>query len=56
MKGKECVNGNCSIKETCGRYHQATNLLEARGGDGLYDRHSCRKGKCEHYVAKEIKP
>jgi hypothetical protein len=50
---RKCVNGNCSIRATCGRYHQAANVFEARGADGLYDSHSCRKGKCDHHVVRE---
>ena len=53
---RKCVNGNCSIRATCGRYHQAANIFEAQGADGLYDRHSCRKGKCDHHLAKEVQP
>lgn len=53
---KKCVNGNCSIKAICKRYHQAANTFEAGGAGGLYDRHSCRKGKCDHYLAREVQP
>ncbi len=53
---RKCVNGNCSIRATCARYHQAANVFEARGADGLYDSHSCRKGKCDHHLAKEVQP
>lgn len=49
---KKCVNGNCSIKAECALYHQAKNMEEARGADGKFDRHSCRKGKCDHFVAR----
>jgi len=53
---KKCVNGNCSRRHECGMYHQALNTLEASGANGKFDRHSCRKGKCDHYLPKEYMP
>jgi len=47
---KKCVNGNCPLRHCCGRYHQAKNVFEARGANGLFERYSCRKGKCEHFA------
>jgi len=53
---KKCVNGNCSLRHGCGMYHQALNTLEASGANGKFDRHSCRKGKCDHFEPTESVP
>jgi hypothetical protein len=53
---KKCVNGNCSRRKECGTYHQAVNTLEASGSNGKFERHSCRKGKCDHFTVKEYVP
>jgi hypothetical protein len=53
---KQCVNGNCSLRKDCGTYHQALNTFEASGANGKFERHSCRKGKCDHFANKEFVP
>ena len=53
---KQCVNGNCSRRKECGTYHQAVNTLEASGANGKFDRHSCKKGKCDHFTDKAYVP
>ena len=43
-----CANGNCPIRLFCVRFVVCHSLLEVH----KYPRHSCRKGKCDHYVAR----
>ncbi len=49
---KQCVNGNCSRRKECGTYHQAVNTLEAGGANGKFERHTCKKGKCDYFTTK----
>lgn len=49
---KQCVNGNCSRRKECGTYHQAVNTLEAGGANGKFERHTCKKGQCDHFTKK----
>lgn len=53
---KQCVNGNCSRRKECGTYHQSVNTLEAGGANGKFERHTCKKGQCDHFTAKEYVP
>lgn len=53
---KKCVNGNCSRRKECGTYHQAKTTFEAAGGYGKFERHTCKKGKCDHFTVKEYVP
>ena len=32
------------------------NTFEASGANGKFDRHSCKKGKCDHFTEKAYVP
>lgn len=44
----KCANGNCSLRLFCVRFVVCHGLAEVH----KYPRHSCRKGTCDHYIAR----